>query len=167
MPGRACYSSAQTIPRARPSKWTRPPQSDRADILITRTVAMGDAAEALLVAAAVKDLTVALSLPRGGVKIPRPLVEPLAEYVVTTLKLESVDEFISLGPESAVSCVSSLDDEYLALYLVALRSWMMASPTASKPVAASRPRISRVGFKTMETWRGLEWTPRTPMATSR
>ena len=106
MQGRACYSSAQTIPRARPSKWTRPPQSDRADILITRTVAMGDAAEALLVAAAVRDITVALSLPRGGVKIPRPLVEPLAEYVVTTLKLESVDKFISLGPESAVSCVS-------------------------------------------------------------
>ena len=26
----------------------------------------------------------------------------------------------------------------------------MASPTASKPVAASRPRMSRVGFKTME-----------------
>ena len=30
----------QTIPRARPSKWTRPPQSDRADILITRTPAL-------------------------------------------------------------------------------------------------------------------------------
>ena len=150
MQGRACYSSAQTIPRARPSKWTRPPQSDRADILITRTVAMGDAAEALLVAAAVRDLTVALSLPPGGVKIPRPLVEPLAEYVVTTLKLESVDEFISMGPESAVSCVSSLEDEYPAPYLVALRSWMIASPTAAKSVAASRPRMSRVGFKTME-----------------
>ena len=49
-----------------------------------------------------------------------------------------------------MACVSSLEDEYPAPYLVALRSLMMASPTASKPVAVNPPRMSRVGFKTME-----------------
>ena len=101
-------------------------------------------------AANIADIVEGLAVPRGGVRVPRPIHLPLATYIVKTLGLESLDEFIAMGAESAAAALSSLDEDYPAPFVTCLRSWIMAPATKEVRSSDIRSRMGRVAFRSME-----------------
>ena len=62
-------------------------------------------------AANIGDIVEGLAVPRGGVRVPRPIHLPLATYIVKTLGSESLDEFIAMGAEGAAATLSALEED--------------------------------------------------------
>ena len=101
-------------------------------------------------AANIVDIVEGLAVPRGGVRVPRPIHLPLATYIVKTLGLESLDEFIAMGAEGAAATLSALDEDYPAPFVTCLRSWVMAPAAKEVKSTDCRPRMGRVAFRSLE-----------------
>ena len=101
-------------------------------------------------AANIADIADGLAVPRGGVRVPRTIHIPLATYIVKTLGLESLDEFIAMGAESAAATLTSLDEDYPAPFVTCLRSWIMAPATKEVRSTDNRSRMGRVALRSME-----------------
>ena len=106
-------------------------------------------------AANIVDIVEGLAVPRGGVRVPRPIHLPLATYIVKTLGLESLDEFIAMGAEGAAATLSALDEDYPAPFVTCLRSWVMAPAAKDVKSWPHRPSEKGKGHDDAVKWRGV------------